>query len=128
MKTEVQKLTKGPNIAVLATLLPSGRVQAQPVWIDSDDECVLVNTEVGRTKAENVRRDPRVTVTVLDADDPYHYAEIRGDVVETVTGPEARHHIDDLSVRYTGKLYDPSAITTERVILRIAPRVERVSG
>jgi PPOX class probable F420-dependent enzyme len=128
MKTEVQKLTKGSNLAVLSTLLPSGRVQAQPVWIDSDDDCILVNTEVGRTKAENVRRDPRVTVTVLDAEDPYHYAEIRGDVVEMVTGPEARSHIDDLSVRYTGKLYDPSAITTERVILRIAPRVERVAG
>ena len=49
-----------------------------------------------------------------------------GRVVETVRGPEARAHIDALSQKYRGRDYDPSAITSERVILRIAPDVQHV--
>ncbi len=54
------------------------------------------------------------------------YAEVRGRVVETVRGPEARAHIDALSQKYRGRDYDPSIIKSERVILRIAPDVQHV--
>jgi hypothetical protein len=50
---------------------------------------------------------------------------VRGRVVETVTGPEAREHIDTLSMKYRGRLYDPGAIRSERVILKIAPERQR---
>jgi general stress protein 26 len=60
------------------------------MWADCDDEHLLTNTGRHRQKARNVRRDPRVTVTIWDATDPYRYVEVRGEVVETVTGPEAR--------------------------------------
>jgi general stress protein 26 len=56
------------------------------MWADCDDEHLLINTERHRQKVRNVRRDPWVTVTIWDATDPYRYVE----VVETVTGPEAR--------------------------------------
>jgi len=66
-----------------------------------------------------------VTVTVWQRDDPYTYAEVRGQVVATTRGQEARDHIDSLSRKYRGKDYDDSTITSERVILRIAPETVR---
>lgn len=120
----VRELATGPNFAVLTTLLPDGQPQSHVMWVDADDEHLLINTEVHRQKFKNIERDPRVTVTVIDRDDPYRFAEVRGRVVETVGGQEARDHIDACSQRYRGRQYDAANIRTERVILRIAP--ERV--
>ena len=88
--------TDGKNFAAVTTLMPDGTPQTTPLWIDSDGEHLLLNTEVHRQKYKNVSRDPRITVTIIDAANPYSYGEVRGEVVETVTGPEARAHIDAL--------------------------------
>jgi PPOX class probable F420-dependent enzyme len=120
----VRQLAKGKNFAAFTTLLPDGRPMTHVMWVDCDDEHVLINTETHRQKAKNVRRDPRVTVTVWDRDDPYHYTEVRGEVVETVTGPEARAHIDSLSMKYYGHEYR-NQIRSERLILRIKPLRQR---
>ncbi len=117
----VKQLAQQPNFATLSTLMPDGQPQTQVMWVDADDDHVLINTEVGRQKWRNVERDPRVTVTVIDQENPYHYAEVRGRVVEVVRGDEARAHIDRLSNKYFGRDYDPAMIKTERVILRIEP-------
>ncbi len=61
----------------------------------------------------------------MDSANPYHYAEVRGRVVEKVTGPEARAHIDKLSQKYNAQPYPPEAIKTERVILHIIPERQR---
>jgi hypothetical protein len=58
---------------------------------------------------------------IVDPEAPYKYVEVRGEVVETVAGPEARAHIDQLSRKYTGHDY-ANPIGTERVILKIAPK------
>jgi PPOX class probable F420-dependent enzyme len=113
--------TEGKNIAAVTTLMPDGTAQTTPLWVDSDGEHVLLNTEVHRQKYKNVTRDPRVTVTIWDGSNPYSYAELRGEVVETVTGPEARAHIDRLSQKYLGHDY-ANPILTERVILKVAPK------
>ena len=118
---EIVRLAHAPNFAVLSVLLASGRPMAHVMWVDADDDHVLINTEVHRAKYEAVRRDPRVTVTIWKRDDPYRFAEVRGRVVETVTGPEARQHIDALSRKYRNRDYDEANIGSERVILRIAP-------
>ena len=114
----VRQLAKGRNFAAFTTLLPDGRPMTHVMWVDCDDEHVLINTEVHRQKARNIRRDPRVTVTVWDNADPYRYAEVRGEVVETVTGPEARAHIDELSMKYHGHEYR-NRIQSERLLVRI---------
>jgi PPOX class probable F420-dependent enzyme len=121
----VRRLAKGPNFAVITTLLPDGQPMTHVMWVDCDDEHLLINTERHRQKARNVRRDPRVTVTVWDATDPYRYAEVRGEVAETVTGPEARRHIDELSLKYEGHTYR-GRIVSERVVWRIKPARQRV--
>ncbi len=128
LEPNVKSLAQAKNFAAFSTLLPDGQPMTHVMWVDADDEHLLINTEVGRQKFRNVSPDPRVTVTVIDAASPYHYVEVRGEVVETVRGQEARDHIDQLSHKYTGGPYDPSAIQTERVILRIAPSRQRANG
>jgi len=120
----VRGLAQAQNFATLSVILRSGRPMTHVMWVDADEDHVLINTEAHRAKFRAVERDPRVTVTVWQRDDPYTYAEVRGQVVSTVRGPEARAHIDSLSRKYRGRDYDDAAITSERVILRIAP--ERV--
>lgn len=121
----VRQLAKERNFAVLTTLLPDGQPMSHVMWIDCDDEHVVINTETHRQKVKNIRRDPRVTVTIWDAGDPYRYAEVRGEVVETVAGPEARAHIDELSMKYNGHEYR-NQIQSERLLLRIKPLRQRL--
>jgi PPOX class probable F420-dependent enzyme len=122
---EVRALAQGANFAALTVLLSSGAPMTHVMWVDADDDHVLINTEVHRDKFRAVQRDPRVAVTIWEDGNPYRYAEVRGRVVETIHGQVARDHIDVLARRYLGRDYDPAAITSERVILRIAPDVQR---
>jgi PPOX class probable F420-dependent enzyme len=116
----VLELARGQNFGALTTLLPGGHPQTQVMWVDASERHLLINTEVHRQKFRNVERDPRVTVTIWDAEDPYRFVEVRGEVVEKVKGQEAREHIDALSQKYRGKPYQ-TQIQSERVVLRIAP-------
>jgi len=118
---EIHELARGRNFAALTTMLPDGHPQTQVMWVDADEDHLLVNTEVHRQKYRNVERDARVTVMVWDQEDPYRFVEVRGEVVEKVMGDEAREHIDALSQKYRGKPYG-TTIQSERVMLRIAPR------
>ena len=94
------------------------------MWVDADDDHIVFNTEVHRAKYRAIEQDDRVTVTVWRADNPYAYAEVRGRVVATVRGDEARAHIDALAQRYFGTDY-PNPIQSERVIVKIAPDRQR---
>jgi PPOX class probable F420-dependent enzyme len=116
----VLELARGQNFAALTTLLPTGHPQTQVMWVDVNDQHLLINTEVHRQKFRNVERDPRVTVMIWDNEDPYRFVEVRGEVVEKVKGLEARKHIDVLSHKYRGRPYQ-TRIRSERVVLRIAP-------
>ncbi len=122
------ELARGANYASITTVLPSGNLQTQVVWVDTDGERLLVNTEVHRQKFKNVERDATVTLTIRNEQDPYHYAEVRGRVVETVTGQEARDNIDQLSQKYHGEDYDPDSIKSERVMLWIVPERQTITN
>ncbi|CAN5122977.1 PPOX class F420-dependent oxidoreductase [soil metagenome] len=116
---DLKSFATARNFAALTTLMPDGQPQTQLMWVHADDDHVLVNTEVGRRKFLNVENDPRVTITVFNAENPYQYVEARGRVAATTTGDEARAHIDELAHKYTNADY-ANPISTERVILRIA--------
>ena len=122
------ELARDANYASITTVLPSGNLQTQVVWVDTDGERLLVNTEVHRQKFKNVERDATVTLTIRNEQDPYHYAEVRGRVVETVTGQEARDNIDQLSQKYHGEDYDPDSIKSERVMLWIVPERQTITN
>ncbi|MBI4481624.1 MAG: PPOX class F420-dependent oxidoreductase [Acidobacteria bacterium] len=85
--------------AHLATLMPDGRPQVTPVWCDYDGKHVLINSAKGRQKDRNMRRDPRVSLSLMDPANPYRYLEIRGRVVE-ITEAGADAHIDSLAKKY----------------------------
>jgi PPOX class probable F420-dependent enzyme len=116
---DVVRLAKGKNLATVVTLMPGGQPQALLTWVDTDGEHVLINTEPQRQRSRNVARDPRVTVLLHSADNPYDWAEVRGHVVETVDGDEARTHIDELSRKYNGHDYANPIGPQGRVILKV---------
>lgn len=124
LNDDVVKLCQGANFAALTTLFDDGTPQTQVMWVGCDDEHVLINTEVHRAKFRNTEADPRVTVMIWDAENPYSYVEVRGHVVATVTGDEAVAHINELSHKYMGADYG-RPIQSERVILKIAPDRQR---
>lgn len=121
LNEDVVRLAKGANFAVLVTLMPSGQPQAQIRWIDTDGDKLIVNTEPQRQAARNVARDPRVTVLLWATDDIYDWAEVRGRVVSTAGGDEARAHIDAVSRKYTGNDYQPPVGPQGRLMLFIEP-------
>jgi PPOX class probable F420-dependent enzyme len=107
--------------AHLATLMPDGRPQVTPVWCDFDGTYVRINSAKGRVKDRNMRRDPRVTLSIQDPDNPYRYLEVRGRVVE-ITEDGADAHIDSLAKKYLGVDTYPYRQPGEtRVIYKIRP-------
>ncbi|MGH9045027.1 MAG: PPOX class F420-dependent oxidoreductase [Acidimicrobiales bacterium] len=120
----VKRLASGTNFAALTTLFADGRPHTNIMWIDADEDHVIFNTEIHRQKYKNLKRDPRVTIAIVDSGNPYHYAEVRGRVVDEVRGDEAREHIDKLSEKYTSGPYRAS-IHSERVIIKVEPDYER---
>jgi PPOX class probable F420-dependent enzyme len=95
------------------------------VWMDVDGDEVLFNTAEGRNKVEDLRRDPRVTVSVQDLDNPQAYAVLYGRA-HTITDKGARAHIDKLTRRFLGLDAYPGPPTETRLIVRIG--VDRISG
>ena len=118
---DVVRLAKADNLATVVTLMPDGQPQAQLTWIDTDGETLLVNTEPQRQRWKNLQRDPRITVLIHAKDNPWDWAEVRGRLVGTVAGQEARDHIDALSHKYLGTEYRNPIGPQGRIILRIAP-------
>jgi PPOX class probable F420-dependent enzyme len=118
---DVVRLASGANLATIVTLMPGGQPQAQLRWIDADGENLLVNTEPQRQAARNVGRDPRITILIHSSENAYDWAEVRGTVVSTTTGEEARAHIDKLSRKYTGDDYQTPIGPQGRVLFRVAP-------
>jgi len=114
------KLIEGKNFAHFATLMPDGSPQISVVWIDREGDIILVNTAKGRVKEKNVKRDPRVALSIADQQNPYHAAFIRGRVLE-VTSNGAEAHIDKLAKKYLGEDKYPRAPSEKRVIIKIEP-------
>jgi PPOX class probable F420-dependent enzyme len=113
------ELLRGKNFAAVATLKEDGTPQTSIVWIDTDGEHVVFNTTNGRAKGRHLRRDPRVSVTVFDAENAYRYFEVEGVAELVLEG--ADDHIDELSRKYRGDDFDGPR---DRVIVKV--RAERV--
>jgi PPOX class probable F420-dependent enzyme len=121
IRDEIRALVADKNFATVSTLLPSGQIQTHVVWVDCDEEHIVINTEVELRKFKNVLADPRLTVTIWDRKNPYYFAEVRGRVVQIVRGPEARANINAIAQKYLDADYPDELIQSERVILKIVP-------
>ena len=117
------QMASGPNYAALTTLFNDGVAQTHVMWVDTDGENILINTEIHRFKYKNILKDPRVTVMIWKHDNPFKFVEVRGIVVGEITGQDARDNIDRLSEKYWDKPY-PFPVETERIVLIIKPNKE----
>ena len=83
---EVRALFEGPNYGHVATLLPDGSPHSVAVWVGLEGEEIVFFTQTTSQKSRNLERDPRVAISMVDHDDPYMTARIRGQVTRTTTG------------------------------------------
>jgi PPOX class probable F420-dependent enzyme len=116
-----EELLKAKNFCHVATLRSDGSVHGVPVWVDVQDGLPVLNTAEGRVWPRNLERDPRVTLTVQNLENPYEYVEVRGRVSErTHDGADA--HIDAMAKKYMdADEYPLRQPGEQRVIIRIEP-------
>ena len=125
LNDEIRRLLDGPNFGVLATLNPDGGPQTSAMWVGRDGDEVLFSTVAGRRKHRNLERDPRASVVVLDAEDPYNYVELRGRVI-SMDEDVGRAFDTGLSWKYDGKDPEPDRPGAVRLVLRMT--VDRATG
>jgi PPOX class probable F420-dependent enzyme len=100
---DVRQLVEGRNFGHVATVLPDGSPHSVPVWIGVEGDHVVFFTQTQSRKARNLARDSRVAISLVDLEQPYHSATLRGRVVGTAEGEQALEIIDRLSLKYTGE-------------------------
>ncbi len=103
---DVRPLIEGTNFVHVATVMPDGSPASVAVWfgIDPDDRDRLeIYTQEVSRKAQNLLRDPRLAMSVVDMADPYRTARLRGKVVEILRGDEGQAVGDRLARKYTGE-------------------------
>jgi PPOX class probable F420-dependent enzyme len=100
---DVRPLLEGRNFGHLATLMPDGAPHSVPVWIGIENGRIVFFTQEASRKARNVERDQRVALSVVDHEQPYLSAHVRGRVVDKRDGDAALEVMDRLARRYTGR-------------------------
>jgi PPOX class probable F420-dependent enzyme len=123
-----RELLEARNFCHVATIDSDGTPHVAVVWVDVNGSDVLLNGAEGREWPENLRRDPRVTLTVVNHENPYEYVSIDGRVVE-MTHDGADDHIDRMSQKYFGKKRYPDASPDQtRLLIRVRPDKISVRG
>ena len=89
----------------ISTHTPNGEVQTHLMWIDYKDNQLVINTEKDRKKAQNIRSNNNISLVIFHPEAMYSSWEVRGEVVEIIEDVSANDHIDEVSIRYTGKPY-----------------------
>ena len=123
LNPDVRGVLDGTSIAHIASILPDGAPHSVPVWIGAQGDHVVILTGPGSRKARNLRRDPRVALSIAPVDNPFQPVTLRGRVVEWLAGDAAWEIIDRLSTKYTGAPYPRGQ---ERVVLVIEPERQTV--
>ena len=120
------ELLRKPVIAHLATLMKDGSPQVTALWIDTDGQNIFINNEQERLKARNMKRDPRVALSITGHENDYYTLFIRG----TVTGISAKEgmtHIDKLAKKYLGKDKYPGNRPGD-VRVKVTIRPDKIAG
>ncbi len=99
---DVRALLEAPNFVHVATLMPDGSPHSVAVWAGLEAGRPYFFTQPSSQKARNLGRDPRIALSVVDRENPYRTARLRGRVGGTVEGEAALALIDRLSQAYTG--------------------------
>jgi PPOX class probable F420-dependent enzyme len=119
----VRRVLADKSIAHLATVLPDGAPHSVPLWVDTHGDHVVIITGPDSRKARNLRRDPRVALSLTPADNPFEPISIRGRVVEWIEGDAAWEIVDRIAMKYLGVPYGRDE---ERVVAVIEPERQTV--
>jgi PPOX class probable F420-dependent enzyme len=126
MDEKVKSLLRAPNFAHVATVRRDGSAAVTPMWVDLEEDLVLINGVTGRTWTRRLIRDPRVTMTVPALANPYECATLRGYALPP-TIEDAGDHMDRLHQKYRNRpiptplnsLGAAQRGTNERVLFRV---------
>jgi PPOX class probable F420-dependent enzyme len=102
LPADVRDLFGARNFAHLATVLPDGSPHSVPVWMRIEGGRLVFFTQTQSRKARNLEHDPHVAISVVDEQNPYRSAWVRGRVVDRIEGEPALEIIDRISQQYTG--------------------------
>lgn len=117
---EERAFLENPFVGVVTTLQRDGAPQSTVVWVDVDDEGISINTAHGRVKPRNLEHDPRLSLVVVDPQDPYRWFKVLG--TGRLVDEGADEQIDRLSKKYTGRdVYASRQPGEQRVTVRIDP-------
>jgi PPOX class probable F420-dependent enzyme len=116
LNPRLRALFDGPNFAHVATLMPDGSPHSAPIWISREGDRLMFLKEPGTRGLKNLRRDPRLAISICSVEDPYLEAHVRGRVVEFHEGPETTELVHRQAVEYTGEPY-PGGDQLELVLL-----------
>ncbi|HEY6738968.1 MAG TPA: PPOX class F420-dependent oxidoreductase [Actinopolymorphaceae bacterium] len=118
---EREDLLHKTTVGHVATVGPRGEPQSNPVWIDWDGEHLMFSQTPGRQKVHNLKRDPRIAISIHDPDEPLRYLEIRGRV-DSIEDDRDYAFINKMAKKYLGKDTYPWLQPDEhRVIVRVRP-------
>jgi PPOX class probable F420-dependent enzyme len=120
LNDDAKRLFKRPIHAWATTLYPDGSPHSTIVWVDVDGDDVIFNTAIGRAKERHIRRDPRVSISVLDPDDAHHLVSVTGTAqLDVASGDPV---IDALAKKYLGvDSYPYRTPTEQRITVRVTP-------
>jgi PPOX class probable F420-dependent enzyme len=121
LNDKARRLFEDPNILFVATVNRDGSPQVTPVWTHLDNGNITFNTAIGRAKERNLRRDPRVGLSITARDDPMNKVDVIGRVVGMIEGEEADDQIDDFAEKYIGQRPYPWRRGETRVKIVVEP-------
>jgi PPOX class probable F420-dependent enzyme len=121
LSDKARKLLESPNLLFVGTVNSDGSPQVTPVWTHVENRYITFNTAVGRAKERNLRRDPRVGLSIASREDPMDKVDVIGRVVDMIEGDEAESQIDDLSEKYIGQRPYPWRRGETRVKVVVEP-------
>jgi PPOX class probable F420-dependent enzyme len=121
LSDKARKLFEDPNILFVGTINADGSPQVTPVWTGLENGFITFNTAVGRAKERNLRRDPRIGLSITARDNPMEKVDVIGRVVDMIVGEDADNQIDDFAEKYIGQRPYPWRRGETRVKVLIEP-------
>ena len=118
-------LLERPNYGVLATVGHDDSAQSSPMWFEFADGTIRFTHTTGRAKYRNLQRNPSMSLTVYDPENPLRYIELRGRLVSADPDPTASEY-HRLNERYGNLLTIPDTGHEDRVILVMS--IDKVIG
>jgi PPOX class probable F420-dependent enzyme len=126
---KVHHLFDEANLCYVATVMADGSPQVTPVWVERSNGYICFNTSLGRVKERNLRRDPRVAISIANRENPFDKVDVRGRVADMIEGQEADEMIDRLAKKYLGEDKYPWRSPDERrVLVKVEPQSVNTMG